>query len=187
MNIDKIEIAELIATTAHTATGQKRKYTNQPYIVHPAEVVILLKKFGITDENILSAAWLHDVVEDTELTLEFIRWNICNSVAEIVEMVTDISQPEDGNRATRKMLDREHYETADARGKIVKLADCLSNGYDIQKHDKNFAVVYFKEIKLLLPYLKGGNKKLYNAVYKMIKDYELDVENERLQTALNKI
>ena len=184
--MNKIEISRLIAETAHGATGQKRKYTNQPYIVHPAEVVEILKKAGVIDEIILSAAWLHDVVEDTEINLEFIRWNVSENVAEVVGMVTDISQPEDGNRAARKKIDREHYLTADYRGKTVKISDMISNGKDIWKHDKDFAVVYFKEYELLLPYLLGGNHKLYYVAKDMIEEYKKQTENERLQNALSK-
>lgn len=184
--MDKIEIAQLIAETAHGAIGQRRKYTGQPYIVHPAEVVEILKSFDITDKNILSAAWLHDVVEDTEINLRFVSENVCANVAEIVEMVTDISCLDDGNRYTRKRIDREHYLTADYRGKTVKLADCLSNGRDIEKNDRNFSVVYFKEIKLLLPYLRGGNMSLFEAVENMISSYENRAEYERLQNALEK-
>ena len=184
--MNKVEIAELIAKTAHRAIGQRRKYTGQPYIIHPKEVVKILKDAGITDENILSAAWLHDVVEDTQITLTFITMNIGIEISNIVEMVTDISVPEDGNREERKRIDREHYLTADSRGKTVKLADCLSNGKDIEKNDKNFSVVYFREIKLLLPYLKGGNKKLYLKLDKMISEYENKLEHEKLQNALNK-
>lgn len=178
--MDKLERSELLASTAHYAIGQRRKYTNHLYIVHPAEVVIILKKAGIIDPVILGAAWLHDVVEDTEITLEFIQYNVCHSIANVVEMVTDISRPEDGNREYRKMLDRQHYLQADYRGKTVKLADCLSNGKDIEKNDRDFSVVYFKEIKLLLPYLKGGNTILFKQVEKMIYEYENRVENERL-------
>ena len=182
--MNKVEIAQLIAETAHGATGQRRKYTSRPYIVHPAEVVSILKSVGITDENILSAAWLHDVVEDTGITLEFIKWNVCKNVSDIVEMVTDISKPEDGNRETRKQIDREHYLHSNYKGQTVKLADCLSNGRDIEKNDRNFSVVYFKEIKLLLPYLLGGEESLFIAVEKMISDYENRAEYEKLQNAL---
>jgi len=182
--MNNLDRAKLIAETAHGATGQKRKYTGKPYIVHPAEVFLILINAGIKDENILSAAWLHDVVEDTEITLEFVFKNVGFEVSKIVEMVTDISKPEDGNRKVRKQIDREHYLIADYRGKTVKLADCLSNGRDIEKNDRNFSVVYFKEIKLLLPYLKGGEESLYNDVENMISEYENRTEYERLQTAL---
>jgi len=182
--MNKVKIAQLIAETAHGALDQKRKYTGRPYIVHPAEVVEILMSVGITDENILSAAWLHDVVEDTGITLKFILEHIDYKVAALVDMVTDISEPEDGNRETRKRIDREHYLTADYGGKSIKLSDCLSNGRDIEKNDRNFSIVYFKEIKLLHPYLKGGCEELYIEVWKMITEYENRAEYERLQDAL---
>jgi len=179
-----VEKAKLIAKTAHAAIDQKRKYTGQDYIVHPAEVVKILLQAKIANENIIAAAWLHDVVEDTDITLSFIRYNVSSEVADIVEMVTDVSKPEDGNRETRKQMDREHYLTADYRGRSVKLADCLSNGRDIEKNDRNFSVVYFKEIGKLLPYLKGGCDELYLLVFDMIKEYNNRAEYERLQESL---
>lgn len=182
MNI--VSKARLIAKTAHAAIEQKRKYTGHDYIVHPAEVVSILRKAGVTDKVALAAAWLHDTVEDTGITLNYIRVNVDQGVANVVEMVTDISKPEDGNRKIRKLLDREHYLTADYRGKSVKLADCLSNGKDIEKNDRDFSRVYFKEIKLLLPYLRGGCSELFYMVESMIKEYEIREENERLQAAL---
>lgn len=58
-----LDAATVVAATAHC--GQRRKYTNEPYIVHPLEVIQILMQHGITDEVILSAAVLHDVIEDT--------------------------------------------------------------------------------------------------------------------------
>ena len=69
-----VEKARLFATSAHAAVGQKRKYTNEPYIVHPAEVAKLVEDVGGTQEMI-AAAWLHDVIEDTQVPLELI-WEI---------------------------------------------------------------------------------------------------------------
>jgi len=58
------------------------------------------------------AAWLHDTVEDTPCTLDDVR-NMCGEeVAVLVEMLTDTSKPEDGNRAARKAIDREHTAKA---------------------------------------------------------------------------
>ena len=178
--------SRLIAETAHMAINHKRKYTGDDYIIHPNEVYNILIETGVKDQTILSSAWLHDVVEDTGITIDFLKKEVGFHIANTVSMLTDISKPEDGNRATRKRIDREHYKTADFRGKTVKLADCLSNGRNIKEHDKNFSVTYFKEIELLLPYLKGGNKKLYLMTEEMIKQYFIDTENERLQNALNK-
>ena len=62
----KVDRAAEFARKAHEGGFRRDKKT--PYIVHPADVVARLKSWGITDEDILSAAWLHDTVEDTELT-----------------------------------------------------------------------------------------------------------------------
>ena len=62
------QTALVFATAAHAAVGQMRKYTNDPYIVHPIRVATTVAKFGGTDEMI-AAAYLHDVVEDTGVSI----------------------------------------------------------------------------------------------------------------------
>ena len=64
--------ARLFATAAHAAVGQLRKYTHEPYIVHPAEVASIVKTVAHT-EAMIAAAWLHDTVEDTGVSIELIR------------------------------------------------------------------------------------------------------------------
>lgn len=66
------EKARVFATAAHGAVGQVRKYTGEPYINHPAEVVQIVRSVQHTPDMI-AAAWLHDVVEDTAVTLEDIE------------------------------------------------------------------------------------------------------------------
>ena len=99
------------ATMAHG--DQKRKYTGEPYIVHPIAVSEIVKTVPHTDEMI-AAALLHDVVEDTPFTIDDINDRFGNKVAELVSWLTDVSRPEDGNRKTRKSLDREHIVEAPA-------------------------------------------------------------------------
>lgn len=60
--------AKEFATRYHASIDQRRKYTNEPYISHPAAVVELVRSVPHT-EAMLCAAWLHDVVEDTPCTL----------------------------------------------------------------------------------------------------------------------
>ncbi len=66
------EQARRYATQAHAEAGQRRKYTDEPYIVHPAAVVELVRSVS-HDEHLLAAAWLHDTVEDTGTTLSDIE------------------------------------------------------------------------------------------------------------------
>jgi (p)ppGpp synthase/HD superfamily hydrolase len=48
-------------------------------------------------------------------------------VVALVEMLTDVSKPEDGNRAVRKEIDRQHTALASPEGKTIKLADLIDN------------------------------------------------------------
>ena len=68
----KIERAAEFAKAAHEGIDQRRKYTNEPYIVHPQLVAEIVSSVT-DDEDMICAAWLHDVVEDTPVTLEEIR------------------------------------------------------------------------------------------------------------------
>lgn len=158
------------AAAAHAAVDHKRKYTGEPYIVHPEEVAELVASVG-GDEAMIAAAFLHDSVEDTEVTIEDINREFGRDVAELVEMLTDISRPEDGNRAKRKALDLIHTAGASARAKTIKLADLISNARDIGKHDPHFSKVYFAEKERLLEVLKEGHAGLYKMAMELVKDY----------------
>ena len=153
------EHARIFATAAHAAVGQLRKYTNEPYIVHPAEVVSIVRSVPHT-EAMLAAAWLHDVVEDTGVTIETVRAEFGTEVADLVSWLTDVSRPEDGNRAHRKARDREHTAQAPAEAQTVKLADLIANSRSILAHDPAFAKVYLEEKRMLLEVLTRGDATL---------------------------
>lgn len=155
---DLIARALAFATKAHE--GQKRKYTDEPYINHPKAVANIILDQRMADE-VVAGALLHDVVEDCGVTLDEIRAEFGDTVARLVYQVTDISRPEDGNRAARKAIDREHYGRASLEGKSIKLADLIDNTRSIVPHDPGFAKVYLAEKRLLLPLLKGGNPELW--------------------------
>ena len=144
-----LELALVVADTAHRAVGQKRKYTGANYIVHPIEVMTIVQTVE-HDEAMLCAALLHDVVEDTDITLDYISDLFGDDVAELVDWLTDVSKPEDGNRKTRKGLDRAHTLAAPARAQTIKMADLISNSQDIMANDKDFARVYLREKRLLV-------------------------------------
>jgi (p)ppGpp synthase/HD superfamily hydrolase len=154
------EHARIFATAAHAAVGQLRKYTNEPYIVHPAEVVSIVRSVPHT-EAMLAAAWLHDVVEDTGVTIETVRAEFGEEVANLVAWLTDVSRPEDGNRAVRKARDREHTAAATAEAQTVKLADMISNTRSIMAHDPKFAVTYLAEKQALLAVMTRGDAGLH--------------------------
>lgn len=157
---DPVDRARIYATEAHQRINHRRKYNNEPYHVHLSAVAKLVA--SVTDnEEVIAAAWLHDTVEDTQATLEDIEEVFGMSVAELVEELTDISKPGDGNRAERKRIDRLHLSQASRRAKTVKLADLIDNCKDITRHDPRFAQVYLEEMNELLDVLADGNPQLF--------------------------
>ena len=156
------------ATEAHK--GQVRKYTGEPYIVHPIEVMELVKQV-IDDPEMQAAALLHDVVEDTPVSINEIKDEFGPRVAALVSDLTDVSKPEDGNRALRKELDRQHTAKASPDAKTVKLADLISNGRSIIKDDPNFAKVFMKEKAALLDVMTEGNIILFKQASDMVASY----------------
>lgn len=162
-----VERARVFATAAHAAVGQTRKYTFEPYIVHPAEVAMIVAEAGGTPEMV-AAAWLHDTVEDTGVTIEVIRAEFGTEVAELVGWLTDVSRPEHGNRAHRKALDRAHSAMAPAEAQTVKLADLIANTRSIVAHDAAFAKTYLEEKRLMLEVMTKGSPTLMAEARKYI-------------------
>jgi (p)ppGpp synthase/HD superfamily hydrolase len=165
--MDVVEKARVFATAAHAAVAQLRKYTNEPYIVHPAEVVDIVKTVSHTPE-MLAAAYLHDVVEDTGVTLETVRTEFGDEVADLVGWLTDVSRPDHGNRASRKAVDRAHTAAAPAEAQTVKVADIISNTRSIMEHDEKFAVTYLAEKRLLLDVMTRADATLLARARKQI-------------------
>ncbi len=157
---DLEERARLFATAAHAATGQKRKYTGDDYIVHPAAVVEIVRSAPHTEE-MLAAAWLHDVVEDTPVTLDEVRYLFGQGIADLVSDLTDVSVPSHGNRAQRKAIDRAHTARASLQSMTIKLADLIDNTRSIVRHDRDFARVYLAEKAMLLEVLREGDATLW--------------------------
>jgi len=155
---------------------QKRKYTGDPYIIHPIAVAELVSDVG-GDEDMICAAILHDVVEDTHVTLDDIVQKFGADIAGLVSSLTDISKPEDGNRATRKAMDKRWIASRCAKSKTIKLADLIDNSSTIVEHDPNFAKVYISEKRELLKVLQEGDQQLYQRAKKIVNDYFKKVPN----------
>lgn len=153
--------AQVYAMAAHAAVGQKRKYTGEPYIVHPAEVASIVDRVEGATFDMIAAAWLHDVIEDTGCTFTDVHMAFGIDIATMVNWLTDVSRPEDGNRATRKRIDRERLASAPAEVQTIKLADLISNSKSIMQHDPEFAKVYLEEKRLLLEVLTKGDRELH--------------------------
>ncbi|RWB08829.1 MAG: HD domain-containing protein [Mesorhizobium sp.] len=163
--------ASYFAAGAHAAVGQKRKYTGEDYIHHPARVVALVRPVARKLTTMTAAAWLHDVVEDTKVTIEQIEQHFGEEVAALVEQLTDPSVPSDGNRASRRAIDREHTSRASPEAKTIKLADVIDNASSIMLADASFAKVYMTEKRELLKVLTEGHPVLFAKAKEMVDDY----------------
>lgn len=113
--------AKLFAEKAHD--GQRRKSTGEPYITHPIRVADILMKAGFRDE-VVCAGYLHDVVEDTNVTLHDIQQTFGNSVANLVS-----SHTEDKKKSwkERKQHTIDTVETGSLEVKSLIVADKLDN------------------------------------------------------------
>jgi (p)ppGpp synthase/HD superfamily hydrolase len=145
------------ATLAHF--GQFRKYTGEPYIVHPVAVAEIVRGVRHTPEMI-AAAYLHDVVEDCNVKLDVIDANFGHAVRTFVDFLTDVSMPWHGNRATQKRLDREHISKAPPAAQTIKLADLIDNTKSIKERDPGFWKVYRLEKIALLDVIDRGDPEL---------------------------
>lgn len=140
-----VDMARAFCIAAHAGVGQKRKYTGEDYHHHPEEALQILLTYCDPCYAQQAAILLHDVVEDTAVTRAHIAQVFGQTVARLVWGVTDVSRKEDGNRAVRKRLDREHIMRGCDKVLEMKLADLISNTRSIAKHDKTFARVYLGE------------------------------------------
>lgn len=167
-----VEKAEVFATAAHAAVKQVRKYSGLPYIVHPRAVVELLKTHASSEiiEEQIAAAFGHDLCEDTGVELDLIREMFGDLVAELVDDLTDISKPEDGNRRVRKNIDLEHTRQANPLAKSIKLADTIDNIKSITEADPNFARTYLRERMLVIEACAEGDPGLLAEAYRVMNE-----------------
>jgi (p)ppGpp synthase/HD superfamily hydrolase len=156
--------AKELAIRAHG--NQKRKYTGEPYTVHLTEVVEIIKTIPHTKEMV-AAAWLHDTLEDTDLTLKELADECGIIVAGMVNALTDCSKS-NGNRKRRKEIDRQRLSVSLPEVQSIKLADIISNASSIEEHDPDFAVVWLREKALMLEVLTKGDKTLMERARKEV-------------------
>lgn len=131
-NFSEAEFQELKAAYDFSAAaheGQKRQ-TGEPYFIHPCAVVNILVDLGFDDVSTLVAAFLHDVLEDTQVTADELEQKFGKEVLELVEGVTKldkikfVSAEDEQAENLRKMF---FAMAKDYRVIIIKLADRLHN------------------------------------------------------------
>lgn len=116
--------SEVINWVAEMHDGQFRKGTKVPYVAHVYGVALSLISAGIKDRDVIIGAFTHDIVEDTEATLENVREKFGDVVAEYVALMSeDKSQPWE----VRKQYAIDHIWDMPLGAKWIKLADKVSS------------------------------------------------------------
>lgn len=158
-NDNLVARAQTLATNAH----KDQKYGTQPYIVHLADVV--KRVMTITkDPEVIAAAWLHDTIEDTQVTIGDIEREFGKNVAAMVWAVTGVGQ----DRAA-KMANAIEKIARTPGSELVKSADRLSNAAT-SKAEKKMKLYnrYKDEHTNLSPVL--GNNELAQELVKLFAD-----------------
>lgn len=143
----------------HAHDGQLRKYTNRPYIEHPMRVAGQVAMIESATEEMVAAAWLHDVVEDcapehkNAIKLLF--------PLSVQLLVLELTNPSKGfselPRAERKAMDRQHLAQVSREAKIIKLIDRIDNLQDMTLAPADFQHLYAYESRLLAKALRSDD------------------------------
>ena len=147
-----IQKAKELATLAHA--DQTRKNSGDPYIVHPQRVAKMVEVEGGTDEMI-AAAWLHDVKEDSPQYMAEVENAMPQSVLKLID---ELTKPDGMNKF--KWL--RGFSKASQEAVIIKLADRFDNLLDPDPMGKEWLKGYLQQTAILLKI--GKNKDLENHV-----------------------
>jgi (p)ppGpp synthase/HD superfamily hydrolase len=115
---------EAFAFAAHAHAFQKRDDMGDAYVTHLAEVAASCARHEPFDPVLVTAAILHDTLEDTATTEDALRSAFGDEITEIVLEVTDPTELKGKARRERQVT---HIATASMRAKLIKIADKTSN------------------------------------------------------------
>jgi len=131
-NENEVAVIDKAFEVAKEYHGDQRRRSGEPYIIHPIAVANILVDLGMDWQSIV-AALLHDVVEDTEYTIEQLKEEFGGDVAVLVDGVTKLGQVQLNSRDSKEQAQAENVRkmllamSKDIRVIIVKLADRLHN------------------------------------------------------------
>jgi len=166
MNHKLIEKATTFATEAHK--NQVRRLEGGPYSQHPIRVAKLVTTIEGWTEIHVAAALLHDVVEDTPITIETIEQEFGMFVGELVFELTDTLRQPGENRAKHKARELELWPNKSTWAQNIKCCDVIDNSESIIRLDPDFAVVYCKEVMRMLQVFDKADKNILERAIKSI-------------------
>ena len=147
--MSKIQSAENFAKERYL--GIIKKDSDIPHHEHLAAVVARLKNLGVTDEDILSAAWLHDIIDDTNTSFDELDQRFGSRVA---VLVLSISKDKSLPRSIREEQYIKQLKESTLEAKLIKLCDISSSIKDL-KNSSFSKTKKIKEMKKKLYYLNA--------------------------------
>lgn len=170
----RLAMSRAFAMAAHQATGQVRKYTGVPYDQHPFCVRLILQNAKDVTIEMYMAADLHDVVEDTKVSIDTIEEVFGPVVRQLVAGMTKTIYPPGSKRKYKFEQEVIRLSGESPEVKTLKIADSIHNMLDFIKNDPDYARdVYLPEKRILLDSaLKEGDTTLWNMADQIIKDFK---------------
>jgi guanosine-3',5'-bis(diphosphate) 3'-pyrophosphohydrolase len=157
------EIIEAIRIASEVHAKGRRKGSGDPYINHPIRVAELLALDRATPTEI-SAGALHDVLEESDLSEDWLRSIVDLDVAQLVIEVTDPVEIRDLPRLERKQAQAAQYKTARHETRRIKLADAIANLEDLIKTSASWspdnALNYVEGAEILIEACKEASGML---------------------------
>ena len=159
---------------AHRHRWQKRKDAEQtPYFNHPIDVAEILWRVGaVRDMAILTAALLHDVIEDTETKAEDVEHDFGKVV---LSLVLEVSDDKSLSKETRKELQVQHAPNLSAGAKLIKIADKICNIKDVTYSPPpdwslKRRMEYLDWAERVVRAMNGCNENLEEEFYRLLKE-----------------
>jgi len=180
MPSDEEILQKIIEFADESHDQQIRRYTGDRYIVHPVRVMELCRKYN-DNISVLSAAILHDVLEDTPVTrdelelflLQMLPEDNARFTLELVEQLTDEFVKDKypkWNRRKRKNKEAERLAAASAEAQTIKYADIIDNAPEITEKDPEFAERFLRECRALVKMMKKGNPLLREKAFDTVNN-----------------
>ena len=178
MKKKKSEIRKALEFMIDAHSGVYRKFSGVEYAHHPVSVAKIVrgKKKSKHIDKLIIASLIHDVVEDTDYTLDTIKALFGELVASIVDELTsdkkEIDKVGKKQYLSNKMLSMTSYAL------VIKLADRLHNCSDLESGTEKFRKNYVEQTRFILDnliekrYLSGTHKEIIKDVEEKIAPYE---------------
>lgn len=142
-----------------------KRLSGEPYFAHPLAIVRGLLRLGITNKDAISAALMHDLIEDTNVTKEDIEKKFNKRTANMVDALTKNGDDLDSELEYFKQIENSSYEV-----KIIKFLDIMDNLSSLDALSKNAQERFIIRTKrLYLPLARKTNRRLYKKIKSQLK------------------